>query len=372
MKGMILAAGFGTRLRPMTWMLPKPVVPVCNRPLIAYAVDSFLRAGIDEIIVNLHHLPEPIERFLRDEYAGRCTFAFSRETEILGTGGAIRRVRPLLEREREFFLANGDTIQFPHYHDLLAARRTSDALAALTLRHPPQGDVFTAVYFERNLGLRGHEVARSREEQSPRNLATSQPRDRAEDGRITGFGNGTGEALMFSGSHCISTRIFRDLPDREFSGIVEDVYRPLLESGRETLAAIVENGLWFDIGKPQRYLAASRDLVAAMIAGTVALPGGSRVESQSIVDSTARVSGRIEGSTVGRRSVVEGALDASFVWDDCRIGRGARLTSCIVGHGVEIASPLTIENAMICRDDPSIPRDDAYRFEDGLVIAPIE
>jgi mannose-1-phosphate guanylyltransferase len=344
---MILAAGYGTRLRPLTWTLPKPAVPVCNRPLIAWAVDNFLRAGVDEIIVNLHHLPEAIERFLHDEYAGRCSFAFSRETEILGTGGGIRKVRPLLEGEREFFLANGDTIQFPPLDSLRAARHASDALATLTLRHPPPGDQFTAVYFEH--GSRGD----------------------LKFGTVTGFETGTGEAMTFSGCHCLSTRVFRYLPDRDFSGIVADVYQPLVAAGRETLAAIIDDGLWFDIGKPQRYLAASAGLIDAMIAGSVAVTEGSRLEGTSIVHATARVSGRIERSTVGRRSVVEGNLDGSFVWDDCRIARGAKLISCIVGHGVEIAKSMTIENAMICRDEPDVPRDPGYRFENGLVIAPI-
>src|SRR5512140_228197 len=136
---MILAAGFGTRLRPITWTLPKPIVPVCNRPLIAYAVDNLLRAGIDEIVVNLHHLPDAIEAYLRSAYADRCHFVFSRETEILGTGGAIRRVRRLLESEEDFFLANGDTIMAPRFRELREARRGDDAVAALALRHRPAG-----------------------------------------------------------------------------------------------------------------------------------------------------------------------------------------------------------------------------------------
>ncbi|HEX6640949.1 MAG TPA: sugar phosphate nucleotidyltransferase, partial [Thermoanaerobaculia bacterium] len=163
MKGFILAAGFGTRLRPITYTMPKPMVPLCNRPLIAWAVESFLAAGVRDLIVNLHHLPDALQHFLRAEYAGRAEFHFSIEDEILGTGGGIRRVRPQLAHEEEFFLVNGDTVQFPRWDALRDARRTHDALAALTLRHPPQGDRFTPVFFE--------------------------------DGRVTGFGDGGGEAL---------------------------------------------------------------------------------------------------------------------------------------------------------------------------------
>jgi len=136
MKAMILAAGYGTRLRPLTYSVPKPMVPVCNRPLIGYAVENFLRYGVKEIVVNLHHLPEILEQYLTKTYGGQCKFHFSFEPEILGTGGGIRKVRPLLEKEEEFFLVNGDTIQIPPFDALREARRAKNAIAALTLRHP--------------------------------------------------------------------------------------------------------------------------------------------------------------------------------------------------------------------------------------------
>jgi NDP-sugar pyrophosphorylase family protein len=320
MKGFILAAGYGTRLRPITYTLPKPMVPLCNRPLIAWAVESFLAAGVHDLIVNLHHLPEPLQQFLTAEYAGRVTFHFSIEDEILGTGGGIRRVRPQLTSEEEFFLVNGDTIQFPPWAALRDARRAKDALAALTLRHPPEGDRFTPVYFE--------------------------------DGLVTGFGTGTGEPLMFAGSHVISTRIFDSLPEREFSGIVEHAYQPVLADGRDRLAGVVDDGLWFDIGTPQRYLGASKALLDAMVQGAVALVEGSEIAGDSLMHTSA--TGRASHSTVGARSVIEGDVRESIVWDDCRIGRGVTLERCIVGHGVELAEG-EYRDAMIVVDDPAIP-----------------
>ncbi|HEU4521846.1 MAG TPA: nucleotidyltransferase family protein, partial [Thermoanaerobaculia bacterium] len=216
MKAMILAAGYGTRLRPLTYAKPKPMVPICNRPLIGYAVERFISMGAEEIVVNLHHLPDIIERYLTDEYGKACKFHFSYEAEILGTGGGVRKVRPVLEKEEDFFLVNGDTIQFPPYEKLRELRREMNAIAALTLRHPPRGDRFTSVWFD--------------------------------DGKITGFGKGAGEPLMFSGSHLISSRIFRYLPEKDFSGIVDEVYMPLINDQREVVAGVVDDGPWFDIG----------------------------------------------------------------------------------------------------------------------------
>jgi len=339
MKAMILAAGFGTRLRPVTYTLPKPIVPLVGRPLIGWAVESLLAAGIRDFVVNLHHLPEPIQRYLVERYDGIAHFEFSYEPEILGTGGGVRKVRNLLERDPEFFLVNGDTIQFPPYDALRAARNDRDALAALTLRHPPQGDRFTPVYFD--------------------------------DGRITGFGSGTGEALMFSGTHLISKRIFGYLPDKDFSGIVDEVYQPLIDSGRERIAGVVDDGLWFDIGTPQRYRSASRTLLDLMVRGQLAAPGNTHITGDSLAHETATIRGTITRSIAGQRSVIGGTMTDTVVWDDCRIAAGATLDGCIIAHGVEIAAPIDLRNVLICRDDPSIPRDGEHRLEQGLVLRDI-
>jgi len=338
MKAMILAAGYGTRLRPVTYTMPKPIVPLAGRPLMGWAVEALLAAGINDFVVNLHHLPEAIERYLRDRYAGRARFEFSFEPEILGTGGGVRKVGPLLENDAEFFLVNGDTVQFPPYDALRAVRNGRDALAALTLRHPPEGDRFTPVYFE--------------------------------NGAITGFGKGTGEALMFSGTHLISNRIFDYLPDKDFSGIVDEVYQPLIDSSRERIAGVVDDGLWFDIGTPQRYMTASRALLDLMVRGQLA-PSAMTIVRDSLVHDSAFVTGTMSRSIAGERSVIEGAITDTVVWDDCRIAPGAKLDGCIVAHGVEIASNVELRNVLICRDDPAIPREGEHRFEHGLVLRDI-
>jgi Nucleoside-diphosphate-sugar pyrophosphorylase involved in lipopolysaccharide biosynthesis/translation initiation factor 2B, gamma/epsilon subunits (eIF-2Bgamma/eIF-2Bepsilon) len=339
MKAMILAAGFGTRLQPVTYTIPKAMVPLCGKPLISWAVESLLSAGIRHFVVNLHHIPEPIERYLRVRYVSEARFEFSYEAEILGTGGGVRRVRSLLDAEGDFFLVNGDTVQFPPYDALRSLRRDRNALAALTLRHPPQRDRFTPVFYA--------------------------------DGLVTGFGKGTGEALTFSGTHLISTRIFDELPDKDFSGIVDEVYQPLIESGREQVAGLVDDGLWFDIGTPQRYMAASRTLLALTVGGQLASAPGMHVMGDSLAHETARIRGATARGIVGARSIVEGELRDSVVWDDCRIAPGAVLDSCIVAHGVEIAEPVELRNVMICSEDQAIPREGEHRFDHGFVLRDI-
>jgi NDP-sugar pyrophosphorylase family protein len=310
---MILAAGYGTRLRPITHTLPKPMVPLCNQPLIAWAAESLNSAGVRDVIVNLHHLPEAIEKFLPATFPD-LHFEFSYEKEILGTGGGIRRVRPLLENEADFFLVNADTVQFPRFEELRAAREKIDALAALTLRHPPANDKFTAVWFE--------------------------------DGRVTGFGEGRGEALMFAGSHLISSRVFDYLPEQDFSSIVDDVYKLVVESAREPLAGIVDDGIWFDIGTPQRYMSASSALLDLTVNGTIAPRRGSKVVGDSLLHSSAR--GDVTHSVVGSNSIIEGVVADSVIWNDCRIGPDVTLERCLVAHGVELNGRASYSDALIC------------------------
>ena len=319
MKAMFLAAGFGTRLRPLTFLLPKPMIPLLNRPLIGWIVEHAMTAGVREVIVNLHHFPEAIESYLPAAFP-EVSFTFAHEATLLGTGGGVRNVRALLDGDEDFFLANGDTLQRPPFAELREARRASDALAALTLRHPPPGDSYTAVWLD--------------------------------TGRITGFGTGRGEALMFSGSHCISSRLFDLLPDRAVSELVSDVYLPSVARGSESLAGVLmDDPFWFDIGTPQRYLTATHSLLGA----------------ESRVAETAHVTGSLTRSVVGARSVVRGALQDSVVWEDCRIEPGVSLLNCIVGHGVEFPSG-HYSNVMISRDDPAIPP--LYVRERGSVVNP--
>lgn len=344
MKAMILAAGYGTRFRPATYTIPKPMVPVCNRPLIAYAVDALVAAGVREIVVNLHHLPEPIESYLKSTYVGICDFEFSFEEEILGTGGGLRRARPFFNPGENFLLVNGDTIQFPPFTELDAARRDHDAIAAMLLRHPPVGDRFTSVFFK--------------------------------DGLVTGFGTGAGEPLMFSGSHSFSPEIFDLLPDRDFSGITEDVYTPMLanESGR--IAGLVHDGPWFDIGTPARYMKAAEKILELIVGGELRPPSGTNVLSgpESIVAVDARNAGELSRSSIGFGSVIErgSVIRGSSVWDDVQVGNGCTISDSIIASCVSLPPSTVCENVLCCSAEAGREyADEAIRVGD-LVGMPVD
>lgn len=301
MKAMILAAGLGTRLRPLTYSVPKPMMPICNRPLIAWLIDALVEAGVREVIVNLHHLPEVIESALPSLFPS-VRFSFSFEPEILGTGGALRKVRAQLASEEEFFLLNGDTWQRPPLEALRSARRERAATAALTLRHPPRGDRFTPVW--------------------------------ENGGVVTGFGKGRGEPLMFSGSHCIGSTIFGRLPEQDVFGIVDPVYQSLLQHD-EPIAAVVDDRAWFDIGTPRRYLQAS-----------AALCGGSAVDTHSVVEGTLQDSIVWKDCFIGRGVALESCIVAGGV----ELRRPMRLRDTIVCRAdpaVPVQSGWKVEDGLL-------------------------
>jgi mannose-1-phosphate guanylyltransferase len=303
-----------------------------------------LRAGVTDLVINLHHLPHLLEKYLREAYGSQCTLHFSFEPEILGTGGGIRNVRELL-RDGELLLMNGDTIQSPPFDALWQAREQHDALAALTLRHPPEGDRFTKVWYD--------------------------------DGLVTGIGGEAptpgSEPLMFSGSHVLSPRLFDYLPDRDFSGITEDVYVPLLREGRERLAGVIDDGLWFDIGTPMRYGSAADTLGRMTVEGTYPVAAGSHVdhEQAALVADDAEIEGRLERATIGHGTFVSAGARVrdSSVWDYCVIGEGATVERCCIGHGVVVPAGTELRDVIVALDDPAIPAE--YERRDGMVLAKI-
>lgn len=341
MKGMILAAGFGTRFRPATHEIPKPLIPLCNRPLVGWALEAMLAAGTTRVVVNLHHLGDPLEAYLREHYGSRCDFFFSREEEILGTGGGIRRVRAQLDGSEPFLLANGDTVQLPPFRALYDVCRGSGVLAALLLRHPPANDRFTKVFFDGR--------------------------------RVTGFGSGSGDALMFAGAHAISPAIFDLLPDREFSGLTEDVYAPAAARGTPPLAGIVYDGPWFDIGTPSRYMEATGSVLRMMLEGRIPVPDGSRATEDSIVSSSASIGGAVVSSVVGERAVVDGGARAerSVLWEGAAVRAGARVSDAIIGRRVTVPAGSTVQGALVCRRLAGVNYSEGTNLAGDLAWVPI-
>ena len=222
----VLAAGLGTRLAPITDLLPKPLVPIFHKPLLTFALDSLMAAGVGALALNTHHLPHCFtEAFgVEPSYRGRSLELFH-EPLLLDTGGGIRNARSAL-KEKTFFLYNGDILADLPLADLLAAHRASGALATLLLR---DGGGVANVRFDaaagRILDMRG----------------------------VLGAKEGT--LCVYSGIAVFEPAIFDWLPEGRSSII--DALLGAMRAGERIgglLCRSKEYPLWIDIGTPAAYL----------------------------------------------------------------------------------------------------------------------
>jgi NDP-sugar pyrophosphorylase family protein len=232
LKAMILAAGLGTRLRPLTSEFPKALVPLNGRPLIEYTLLILRRYQFREVIINLHHQGEKIASVLGSGSRWGMRISYSREPDILGTGGGISHVRDQL-MEGPFLIINGDVLIDVDLRRVAEFHSTAHALSTLILRKDENADRWGAVEINRD-----SRICRIRGK--PSSLETGL------------------EKRMFTGVHLAEPRIFDYLPREGYSNIM-DAYIRMLES-REPVMSYTMTGYWQDIGTVDRYRSAEKDL----------------------------------------------------------------------------------------------------------------
>jgi NDP-sugar pyrophosphorylase family protein len=311
MKGMILAAGLGSRLRPLTWIRAKPAVPLLNRPLIRYAFDLLDSLRIREVVVNLHHLRGSVTRALEGVTP---TVRFSPEREILGTAGAVGRVRDFWGPE-PFVVCNGKIYFEQDLGPVLAAHQESRALATLVLVPRKPEDPFRPVFL-------------------------------AGDGRIRAFGHDlpgrpSGPGYVFTGVQILSPAVLDLIPEGP-SDLVKHLYEPLVAQ-RGPVMGFVSRAHWFECSTPERYLEKSMGLLVRR--GLNALPGRSGGK-----DCRKVVLGR------GVRVPEGTSLERCVVWNGARLGSRCRLRDSIVAGEVEIPAGTRLSHVVVTPPFPETLR----------------
>jgi aminoglycoside/choline kinase family phosphotransferase/GTP:adenosylcobinamide-phosphate guanylyltransferase len=229
MKALILAAGLGTRLLPYTRIKPKPLFPLAGRPLLERHIVQLREAGCEAVIVNTHHLPEPIEAMVA---AGRWGIPVGtrREPEILGTGGAIRNLRDFWD-ERPFFVINADIFSDIDLRDVYAFHLREAPAATLVLTDDAE---FNSVAVD-------------------------------PAGRIQGFAPSPAAApagaLTFTGIQVLDPAVLAYIPAAGASHSI-DAFRAMIADGRDVRGFIAAQAGWMDLGSPDRYRRAAREASA--------------------------------------------------------------------------------------------------------------
>jgi NDP-sugar pyrophosphorylase family protein len=310
MRAIILSAGYGTRLWPLTEDRTKPALPILGKPLVGYVAEYIASYGFDDIVVNLHHRPESVRAALGDGSKFGVKLHYVEEPVILGTSGALDNTREFFENET-FLAINGKIITDIDLNAALETHQKTNALATLVLLRNRKRERFSVVH--------------------------------VEQGRITGFGGmpeGNGdEPLMFTGIQLLEPRIFDYIPRGVFSHSTTQVYPQAIARG-ERIAAHVASGMWYELSTIERYLEISLAVMARQ---------GRDLEIG-------------EGSVVSTDAEVR----KSVLWDNVRVDEGARLRRVILGDGVHVGAGEVFENAALVRAslvEGVVPPEKALRGE---------
>jgi NDP-sugar pyrophosphorylase family protein len=238
MKAMVLAAGQGTRLHPLTERTPKALVPVAGRPMIDYSLLLLKRYGIRDIIINLHHLGDQIESYLGDGKRLGLQITYSEEPELLDTGGGLLKAKPFLQ-DSTFIVINTDVLIDLSLSELLAFHEAKGAVATLVLRPDALADQYGSMEIDGDGRIH-------------RFLQT----------RISTMGSRPTTKLMFTGVQVLEPRVFdymeSDSGVRKFSTTKDTYPRMLLD--QERLFGFRFDGFWQDVGTASRIKEAEESL----------------------------------------------------------------------------------------------------------------
>jgi len=343
MKAMVLAAGFGERMRPLTEARAKPSLPVLNRPMIVHTLDYLRRHKVSDVMINLHHEPESIRGVVGDGSRLGLRVHYSEEPVLLGTAGGPKKVEEFFADQGCFILINSDFITDCDLEAVVKKHRETGALATLVLT-PPRPDTDYGV------------VEMGDRERIERIAGRPQGDPDPHAGRYT-----------FTGLHVLDPAVLRDIPGGEKVEINRTVYPRLISEGK-TIRGFVHSGLWRELGTPRLYidgsiavLSAGRDPALAALRAAegiyldrAAMPSNVTLYPPVLLGRGATVGADSQltgGAVIGRQVRIgrECTLTRTIVWDGARIGDRARLVDCIVTSGVYVPPGAVLQNMIVLR-----------------------
>ncbi len=306
---MVMAAGLGTRLRPLTYEVPKPIVPVANRPVMEHILRLLNRHGFDQVIANLHWFPDTIrDRFRQGSELG-LELTYSYEDELLGTAGGVRNVAEYFG-SAPFLVMAADALTDIDLDALRAVHEANEGIATLAVKRVPNVSEFGVV------------------------IADS-------DGRVQGFQEkpDAAEALSDLAScmiYVLDPEIFDYFPDRPAVDFALDVFPALLDHDVPFHVHAID-AYWNDVGSLPEYLQGNLDAVE----GTVDVELGGKLLAESGGDRAAEdgdpgVSGPVlaaEGCAIDPSARLDGPL---VIGEGCAIGAGARVKHAVLLPGAEV------------------------------------
>lgn len=304
----LLGAGLGTRLRPLTELRPKPLIPVFNKPLAEFAFDHLIVAGFDRFIVNTHHCPHVWQEVfggngLETSYRN-CEVHFRYEPVLLETGGGLKNIE-VLAGEAPLLIYNGDILTDMPIEKLIRHHRESGNLVTLALRSSG----------------------------GPLQVQCDMQTGRVQDIRQV-LGGSNAPFFLFTGVYVISPEIFSWIPPQTITSIIP-IFLSMLQAGKAIGGVVLDEGLWMDLGARDAYLAAHRILQQQefRLDYSFAKPLASVPDGFLLSPNYKGFYSIGDGCKIAENV----CLEDTVLWDGCEIAANTRLQACVVRERRKIA-----------------------------------
>ncbi|MCX5751200.1 MAG: NDP-sugar synthase [Candidatus Saganbacteria bacterium] len=324
MKALIMAAGYGTRLEPLTKGVPKPMVLVVNKPILEYNIELLQKFGIKEICMNIHYHPEQIENYFQDGSRFGVSLTYSYEEKLLGTAGGVKKMAELMGIDETFIVISSDNLTDINIGKMVAYHKSKKALVTIAL---------TEVEDVANYGVAVMNT----------------------DGRITGFQEKPAKEEAQSkwanaGIYIFEPEVLDLIPDGNFYDFGKELFPKLVEAQGSIFGyQMVE--YWGDVGNIEAYLKTNADalqgLVCVKISGRKTAPDlylgkGTKVHKSAIFEGVTFIGDRtdigkntkiIGTSVIGDMCIIgnDVVIKNSIIWPDTYIGPGSFIEESIVG-----------------------------------------
>lgn len=317
MKGLILAGGKGTRLRPLTLNVPKPIVPVANRPFLLYQIDLMKSAGVEEIILSLSYQPRKIEDLLKDGADFDVLIRYAVESAPLGTAGAFKNAEQWVEGPTVVF--NGDILTSVDLPAVIENHRKNKSVATIVLTPVKDPAAYGLVETDASGRIRSFI-------------------EKPEPDQITCN-------TINAGVYILEPSVLERIPANQEFSFEHGLFPALLEKG-EPMYALTSERYWIDIGTPEKYRQAHRDILDGTFQSPgIPLPAGlseATIPDSAVVDSVSRIADGV----VIREDV---HIESSVIGSNCKIESGARVVDSVLWSGNTIDSDAEVSGSILAR-----------------------
>lgn len=324
MQGVIIAGGMGTRFRPLTYIRPKPLIPVVNKPLLEYQVEQLRMHGVDRIVFATNYLSEKIEEHFGDGSRFGVEMRYAIESSPLGTGGAIRNAAKHLWVQEDFVVFNGDIVCGFDLQQITDFHLEKESTCTIALTPIPRPNPFGKIVLTDDMRVKSW-------------IEPSEAEKKALAAQHDSHDSLQGDDYINAGFYVISPKLLDIIPDDRPVSIERETI-PLLMARKGAFYALPLDGYWTDVGRPSQLM----DVTAALLNGK--LPGQNPVAISP-------------SAQIDPKAILEGCV---VVANGCEIEAGAKLINTVLMPQVRVYADSELNNCIIdseCIIEPSVKLD---------------